>query len=200
MDGTVEVTTLKDKFRMVVKGYKLSPETTLLLWDEIREYADNARREGFKEGLEVGRIGAGNWAARMVPQVQNDLDDLEDGEQVQEVPVQEKEEPGEVVGQVMVRTDRAFVRLDQSRFGKRLHFNKIAGNMFGNYKKADIYVRNGNLYIYPSNEGRYTVVRTQSNGHVQISCADVMDELVTKSGNYEVEKRDNHIVARAPLF
>ena len=61
--------------------------------------------------------------------------------------------------------------------------------MFGAYRKADIFVKNGNLFIYPTNDGAYTVTRSGTAGHVQICCADVLDELVTQGGNYPVEKR-----------
>ena len=94
------------------------------------------------------------------------------------------------------RCDGAFLRVEQNRYGKRIHFNKIAGAMLSGYDRADIWVKKGRLYIYPSRDGAYAVTRTTKNDHVQICCSDVIDELVSRNEVYDVEKRDNHIIAR----
>lgn len=165
-------------FGKMVTKYNIGSGDILVLWEGIRAHAEDAARDGFKEGFQMAQTLM--WSG-----------DVRDP-----VPHGEVEE---VLSAQDPVNDQAFVRMEQSKNGKRLHFNKTAGSMFGEYKKADIYVRDGVLFIYPTNDGAYTVTRTGGSGHVQICCADVLDELVTKAGNYQVEKRDNHIVARASI-
>ena len=163
----------------IVCKYGIRSDDLLVLWEDIRRKNEEAERLGFKEGFKMAQAlsGFGSPVSAVFT-----MDPEEDEGEVQEYREQ----------------DQAFVRMEQGKHGKRLHFNKVAGGMFGTYRKADIYVRDGNLFIYPTNDGAYTVTRAGSAGHVQICCADILDELVTKSGNYPVEKRDNHIVARSP--
>lgn len=166
--------------REMVLKYGIRTEDMLLLWDGLRASTDEAARSGFREGFRMAQAVLGNGS---------ETDPAEN-----QVPDEgmEKQEP--VLGY-----EEAFVRMEQGKNGKKLHFNKAAGGMFGAYRKADIFVKNGNLFIYPTNDGAYTVTRSGTAGHVQICCADVLDELVTQGGNYPVEKRDNHIVARASI-
>lgn len=183
MIGTAtEATTVIGLFGQMVNKYGMRPGDTLALWEGIRAQAERAERSGFHEGFRMAQtlLGAGTI--------------------LDPIPAEAREEDPEQEAQRTDQgNDQAFVRMEQGKNGKKLHFNKIAGGMFGEYRKADIYVRNGNLFIYPTNDGAYTVTRSGSNGHVQICCADILDELVTKSGNYQVEKRDNHIIARVSI-
>ena len=165
---------ISDRLGAMVLKYGIRTEDMLMLWDGLRANADEAARNGFREGFQMGQAFT---VGRSEPEADEIL-----------VPERSEEDPGQ-----------AFVRMEQGKNGKKLHFNKVAGGMFGAYRKADIFVKNGNLFIYPTNDGAYTVTRSGTAGHVQICCADVLDELVTQGGNYPVEKRDNHIVARASI-
>lgn len=164
-------------FQNLVRKYSILSSDALILWDGIRTRVEDAERSGFIEGFRMAQTIQG---AQLVEDA--------GGEPSEHIPM-------DLTGQ---RAEQAFVRMEQGKHGKRLHFNKTAGAMFGGYQKADIYVKEGNLFIYPTNDGAYTVTRAGSAGHVQICCADILDELVTKAGNYPVEKRDNHIIARSP--
>lgn len=167
---------IRDVFGGMVAKYGIRTEDMLTLWDMLRASTDEAARSGFREGFQMAQVF--NMTEPGEKPIPTQL----------EVPEPKIEEHGQ-----------AFVRMEQGKNGKRLHFNRIAGGMFGEYRKADIFVKNGNLIIYPTNDGAYTVTRVGTPAHVQICCADILDELVSKTGNYPVEKRDNHIIARAPI-
>ena len=164
----------------MVSKYNMRSGDTLMLWEGIRAQTDDAARNGFREGFQMAQTLMGSGAIQ---------DPVSAGDVEEDPPVQDP----------VTTNEQAFVRMEQGKNGKKLHFNKVAGGMFGAYRKADIFVKNGNLFIYPTNDGAYTVTRSGTAGHVQICCADVLDELVTQGGNYPVEKRDNHIVARASI-
>lgn len=91
--------------------------------------------------------------------------------------------------------DSTFITVVQNSQGKRIRFSKKAAQMLGEYDRADIYVRNGNIYIYPTNEGQYAISRAPSSGCVTICCSSVIDEISADGNRYRIEQRDNHLIA-----
>lgn len=163
----------------IARKYDIRIEDMLILYDGLRTSTDEAARAGFREGF------------RMAQTLQNGRiwSEDEDMENDEGEPIKTFPEP-------VTYTEKAFMRADRGKYGKRLHFNKTAGSMFGDYKKADLFLKNGNLFIFPTNDGAYTVGRCGATGHIQICCADILDEMPEGTGNYPLVKRDNHIVAR----
>ena len=170
--------TVSQMYRDVVQKYGIQSGDMLMLWECIRDSAEDAARKGFREGFQMAQTIAGVMHEDLPPV---------------EVCCQEQRKDPECGP----AGEKAYVRIENSKSGKRLHFNKAARAMFGDYQYADIFVKGGKLHIYPTNDGEYKVVRTSLNGHLQICCADVVDALQKQNSNWDVYKRDNHIIARA---
>ena len=109
----------------------------------------------------------------------------------------EKRQPEDPTEQTYVvgNDPDTFLTVIQNSQGKRIRFSKKAAQMLGEYDRADIYVRNGNIYIYPTKEGQYTISRAPSSGCVTICCSSVIDEISADGNRYRIEQRDNHLIA-----
>lgn len=178
-----------DVYRKLIIKYGLQCKDALMLWDTIRHDVEQAERNGFKDGFQMAYT----------------TDSIE-GKEVLTIADAVKSAPsvahssridGGAHAIESLQDDKsAYARIELSKNGKQLHFNNVAAEMFGKNTKADIFIDDGNLIIYPTKDGRYTVSRISRTGQAQICCAGIIDKLVSGAGNYTAEKHDNHIVIR----
>lgn len=92
--------------------------------------------------------------------------------------------------------EQAMVTFQMNKWGKRIQFNKAAAAMLGECARVDMHYHNGKLYIYPTDDGEFRVVRGNTNDHVQICCSRIIDRIVLDGTRRVLECRDNHFVVR----
>ena len=92
--------------------------------------------------------------------------------------------------------EQAMVTFQANKWGKRIQFNRAAAAMLGGCRRVDMHYHDGKLYIYPTDEGEFRVVKGNTNGHVQICCASIIDRIVLDGTRRRLEARDNHFVIR----
>ncbi len=78
-----------------------------------------------------------------------------------------------------------------------LRFNSIAAAMFEGAERCDIYLRDGDILIYPDNHGHYAVSRVGCSMQRSIACGSIIKELGTEDSRFKVTPEGNHILVRS---
>lgn len=155
-------------------------------------YAIEYEKKGFEAGFKMAR--------RILQALQEDEETPAKEKAVNVKPKQEKRKPAAVplCDRVAVyAASVAYARISKdTRWGARLCFNSTSAAYLGDARRCDVYVEDGNILVYPDENGHYAITKIGNTEQRTIACGAIIKNLVRDGCRCAVIPAENHVIVR----